>query len=357
MAFLVGCGIPGPPQPPSLNLPVPVTELRAQRVGDSVELQWTDSSQNTDKTPVRTPGIASVCLETSLDGPCPVVQQVQALPGSTVTAALSLPGALRTGAVRPIYLRVSLENARRRSAGWSAPAMAVAGQAPANVTDVKAVNTADGVELHWQVTGSPAPAGSAESVYRIRRQRLTPPSQPTPQIKNDHEPDEQLLEVPDENGKVVSARDSSVARDTRYRYVVQATSRVNVGMQTLEMSGLPSAPVEVETASVFPPAPPKGLAVVPVWTDGAPGMDLNWEPNVEPTVVGYRVYRLTKLARRSLERRTLVSGSVPLTAPAFVDRGLEPGSTYEYLVVAVDSTGNVSGEAASDVVTALTTDK
>ena len=36
-----GCAAPGPPQPPSLELPQPVTDLKAVRKGDKVLLAWT----------------------------------------------------------------------------------------------------------------------------------------------------------------------------------------------------------------------------------------------------------------------------------------------------------------------------
>src|SRR4029077_3163281 len=41
LAALCGCGSPGVPLPPSLDLPKPVTDLRAVRKGDKVYLMWT----------------------------------------------------------------------------------------------------------------------------------------------------------------------------------------------------------------------------------------------------------------------------------------------------------------------------
>ncbi len=48
--LLPGCGTPGAPQPPSLNLPAPVEDLSAIRTGDQVALTWTMPRRNTDKT-------------------------------------------------------------------------------------------------------------------------------------------------------------------------------------------------------------------------------------------------------------------------------------------------------------------
>ena len=41
LLLLTACGAPGPPLPPSLELPQPVTDLRAARKGDKVALTWT----------------------------------------------------------------------------------------------------------------------------------------------------------------------------------------------------------------------------------------------------------------------------------------------------------------------------
>src|SRR5438309_11783271 len=44
----VACGSPGPPEPPSLELPRVVTDLRATRKGDKVTLVWTVPTNTTD---------------------------------------------------------------------------------------------------------------------------------------------------------------------------------------------------------------------------------------------------------------------------------------------------------------------
>src|SRR5579863_7974828 len=52
-AALLGCGVPGIPKPPSLDLPEPVTDLRAVRKGDNVFLDWTVPAETTDRLAVR----------------------------------------------------------------------------------------------------------------------------------------------------------------------------------------------------------------------------------------------------------------------------------------------------------------
>src|SRR5690348_17445378 len=63
LASLLGCGTPGVPLPPSLDLPQPVQDLRASRKGDTVTLFWTVPRQTTDRTNIRLRrlGPTSVC--------------------------------------------------------------------------------------------------------------------------------------------------------------------------------------------------------------------------------------------------------------------------------------------------------
>src|SRR5215469_16677949 len=61
LGMTVGCGTPGAPMPPSLDLPKPVEDLRASRRGDVVTLSWTLPQQTTDQTAVKKPGETRVC--------------------------------------------------------------------------------------------------------------------------------------------------------------------------------------------------------------------------------------------------------------------------------------------------------
>lgn len=367
--FVSGCGIPAPPLPPSLNLPRVVENLQAQRTADSVLLEWTAPTQNTDKTAIKAGGEVDVCRRTAGDAMCGIVGHAPWIPGATVEFVDLLPAELRAGPARELFYEVAVKNAKGRSAGWSERASALAGASAPAVSDLNALNSAAGVELRWKVT-DPAEEGT---LYRIRRE-LLPHSQAEDNAqaarhrgRTEGQAAEQTLEVKAGAAEGTAALDSHVMWGERYRYQVQAVRKVEVpsqgGVKTLEMRGTGSNFAEVTTTNIFPPAAPQGLAAIPVWVKtagtgnangaGAPGMDLNWEPNTEPTVEGYRVYRISKLAGRGLEQRALVSGDGLLSAPAFEDRGLEPGADYYYSVVAVDSSGNVSREARTGVITAL----
>ena len=51
----VNCASPGPPRAPSLQLPNPVSDLSAARVGDHVEIRFTVPRETTDHIPVPSP--------------------------------------------------------------------------------------------------------------------------------------------------------------------------------------------------------------------------------------------------------------------------------------------------------------
>src|SRR5580698_7421935 len=56
-----GCASPGPPRPPSLNLPRPITDLTAERIGDKVTLQWTTPTKTTDGLLIKGSITAHLC--------------------------------------------------------------------------------------------------------------------------------------------------------------------------------------------------------------------------------------------------------------------------------------------------------
>src|ERR1039457_5634551 len=78
IAALSGCGTPGEPQPPSLQLARPVDDLTASRKGDRVELDWTLQRKNTDRTLVKHLPAIHICRRegTGLMSTCDVAAEV-----------------------------------------------------------------------------------------------------------------------------------------------------------------------------------------------------------------------------------------------------------------------------------------
>src|SRR4051812_18254539 len=128
-AFLPGCGTPGAPLPPSLNLPDRVADLAAARVGNQVSLTWTMPRRNTDKLPLKSNIDVHVCRSEGQSGDektCVPVGELQVAPAAAATFSEALPAPLGAGDPRPLTYFVELKNRNGRSAGLSNDATVLA---------------------------------------------------------------------------------------------------------------------------------------------------------------------------------------------------------------------------------------
>jgi hypothetical protein len=343
-AFLPGCGTPGAPLPPSLNLPDRVADLSATRVGNQVSLTWTMPRRNTDKLPLKGNIDVHVCRsddQTADAKTCAPAGEMQVPPGVEGTFSDSLPGPLTAGSPRPLTYFVELKNRSGRSAGPSNGATVLAGEAPAPVTGFAAEVRKQGVILRW----NPAQPGAS---IRLRRTLLTPapakahtgPLPPTP------EPGDRNLMVEATPGSAPSqAIDNNISFGNTYEYRAQRLVRAPAGGNSFELAGELSAPIRMDAQDVFPPSVPAGLAAVATAADPATGtsasVDLSWQPNSEPDLAGYEVYR-----REDQTPWQRISGDQLVIGPAFHDARVLPGRTYRYGVSAVDNAGHESGRSA-----------
>ena len=334
---IAGCGTPGAPQPPSLNLPDPVTDLSAVRTGNQVHVSWTMPKRNTDKLPLQSNINVHICRREASNA-CAVVGDMDLAPAASGSFAETVPPTIAEGALRPVSYFVELKNRNGRSAGLSNPAIILAGQAPAAVSGLAAEVRKAGVVLRW------TPDNSTTAV-RLHRKLLTTPAA-TPhdgQRPPPPEPIEQSLLV--EGGPANSGRalDKSILFGQTYEYRAQRVARAQVEGQALELAGEISAPVRVQALDVFPPAVPTGLAAVAnapaAGTEAS--VDLSWQPNAELDLAGYELYR-----RESETPWQRISPQQPVVAPAFHDAHVLPGHTYIYAVSSVDQGGHESGRSA-----------
>src|SRR5215472_9328246 len=79
LTVLAGCGTPGAPQLPSLQLARPVEDLTALRKGNKVQLDWTLPRKNTDRTLVKNIPESRICRHdgTALMAACTEVGTAQ----------------------------------------------------------------------------------------------------------------------------------------------------------------------------------------------------------------------------------------------------------------------------------------
>jgi len=339
VALLAGCGTPGAPQPPSLNLPDRVTDLSAARNGNRVALTWTMPRRNTDKLALKGIVTVRVCrregLSVDAEG-CASAGELELAPGLKGSFAEMLPPSLSTGAPRALSYFVELANRKGRSAGLSNAATVLAGEAPPPVTGLAAQVRKDGVVLRWT-------ADQSTDAIRLERTLLTaPPPRPhTGPIPATPEPAEQNLLVESSAG---AALDKNITLGNTYEYRAQRVLHESVDGKTLDLNGELSPPIRVEALDVFAPAIPTGLVAVATAADVASSteaaIDLSWQPNTEADLAGYEVYR-----REEQTPWQRISGDQPVIGPAFHDAHVLAGHTYKYGVSAVDKDGHESGRS------------
>lgn len=329
-----GCGTPGAPLPPSLNLPNQVTDLTASRTGNTVALTWTMPKRNTDKTLLKTNIDVHVCRKEGGET-CLAAGDASFAPSAAGWFSETLPAELSAGAARPVTYFVELKNRRGRSAGLSNAAVVLAGQAPSAVTGFAAEVRKQGIVLRWD-------AGDAQAAIRLHRTLLNPPATKPKldPLTAAPEPARQELLVDHDGGLAI---DKDIRFGQSYEYRAQRIARVTAAGSTMELGGELSAPVRVDAQDVFPPAVPTGLAAVATAASGdtPASIDLSWQPDAATDAVGYYVYR-----REDQTPWKRISGEQAVVGPAFHDSDVLPGHTYIYGVSAVDARGNESGRSA-----------
>jgi hypothetical protein len=337
---LAGCGTPGAPQPPSLNLPVAVSDLAANRAGNRVSLTWTMPKRNTDKLLLKNDEAVTVrvCRRQGA-GACDVAgAELAFAPGAEGSFTETLPAALAAGPPRPLNYFVELRNHSGRSAGLSNAAHVLAGQAPAPVAGLSAEVRKQGVVLRWTpAAGQDSPA----QIVRLHRKLLTPPPAKPQEglLAPQPEPVNQKLLVEAGN----RALDKEIRFGQSYEYRAQRVARVAVDGRPLELEGELSAPVRVQASDVFPPETPTDLAAVATTSeDGAENaIDLSWQPSADSGLAGYAVYR-----REGEAAWQRISPGEPLVPPAFRDAHVLPGHTYHYAVSAIGQNSHESARSA-----------
>jgi hypothetical protein len=336
---MIGCGTPGAPQPPSLNLPSPVADLAANRAGNQVTLTWTMPKRNTDKLLLNGNVAVRICRKEDTSRCDATGGELAFAPGAKGLFSETLPAALATGPPRPLGYFVELENRNGRSAGLSNAAHVLAGMAPAPVAGLSAEVRKQGVVLHWTTATE-----QKSVVVRLHRRLLNPP------VAKPHEgllapqPESVLEDLLVEDGAHSGrALDKNIRFGQSYEYRVQRVARVTVDGRALELDGELSAPVRVAALDRFPPDVPTDLAAVATLGEdgGETAIDLSWQPVTDTNLAGYIVYR-----REGEAAWQRISPAEPLLPPAFHDAEVEPGHTYRYAVSALAQNGHESARSA-----------
>jgi hypothetical protein len=295
---------------------------------------------------------------------------VQVKPGAS-EAVDALPAELTSAPARILAYRVQLRNAAGRTAGPSAVVFAASGPAPHEVEGLRGRATKAGAVLEWK-----AVIGEAETVELDRSIVQSPTATAAAtstatataaDLSAAHkgelpgatkEPSESRFRAGSGTLDAGGTVDRTAQIGHAYRYTAQRVRSVELGGQRLEVRSLPSVTVTVEMKDVFPPEAPVGLVAVPGFAGATndstqkPTIDLSWEPNMEPRVAGYRVYRHDLGGEAASAWMQLDSELVPVAA--YRDLTVVAGDMYAYRVTAVDAAGNESTRSDEVVETAPT---
>ena len=356
LACVCGCAAPGPPLPPTLNLPQVISGngLTVLRVGDAVRLRWKTPKQTTDKLPMKGGVTAEICREpvagessakSALGASCAAVLRVPVAVGAAAEVEDRLPAALAEGPVRLLEYRVRLLNGAGRTAGLSPAVYAAAGVGAPEVAGFVGEVTSAGVELRWQREA----AGEVELVRTLLDPAAVKKGEGKVGLPGaEKEPLETRLRAGGSEGSGVTAGgtdaggvvDRTVEIGHSYRYTAERVVVATVDGKAMELRSEPSAALTFAVKDVFPPRVPVGLVAVPGFGDGGRAViDLSWDAVVEdeekPRVAGYTVYR--RDAGDAGAAWVKISGLV--SAAAYRDADVVSGRRYAYRVTATSTAG------------------
>lgn len=125
--------------------------------------------------------------------------------------------------------------------------------------------------------------------------------------------------------------DRSAAFGNRYIYTVRAVANANPLVHSD-----PAGEREIEFEDRYGPAAPEKL----IGLGDRGEVRLRWQPNTESDLKGYLVFR------KDPNRDFIKVTPEPIAKSEWNDRGLASGLTFEYVVVAVDRSGNESPRSA-----------
>ena len=245
-----------------------------------------------------------------------------------------------SGSPQLLAYRIRLMNPAGRTAGPSAPALVASGPVPHAIQNLHATATKGGVVLEWSGQQN---SETPEAVELDRVAENVQAASSATKAGLPVAPREQMesrFRAGGESGTI----DRTAQPGRTYRYSAQRVQTVTLGGQSLELRSLPSDEVRVAIPEVFPPEAPVGLVAVPGFAGEAdaqrPTIDLSWDPNMEPRLAGYRVYRRDQDGAAPDAWKLLGTDLVRIAS--YRDLTVVAGKRYAYRVTAVNDAENES---------------
>jgi hypothetical protein len=331
--LLIACGVQGPPRPPRVEQPAPVTDLTVFQKGQSLELSFALPLLATDGERLSKPLEVEIFR---LNGPAG--NEASNTPaGLNLWLTLSAQDLARYQQGEKVFFPLTLSSEEFRQAERATCAFAVRTltrgfrrrpvvsepsnivhttvlDVPEPVKDLRVRATESALELSWSrpsrsLTGKPV---SNLAGYRVYRSRTGKPGS------------FQLLS----ESTAPVYRDPNFEFGQTYSYKVAAVTREAERVAESEDSPL----AEITPRDTFPPAAPRALSAI----YAAEAVELVWTANAEPDLAGYNVYRREEGAPTQKMNREM------LPTPIFRDSSVTAGHRYLYYVTALDLTNNES---------------
>lgn len=306
---LAGCGYPGDPLPPALNIPERIQDVRALQRGNRLIVALTAPAMTTDKLVLRQIPALELFAgpapegEFNADAWAATAECVTRDAGGEAEAVFEFPVPKWAG--REIVIGARAIGPTGRRSAWSNLVVAAVVAPPAAPAGLRARATPEGVFLEWNP--GDAPDGRGWRVFR-----KGPDDEEFTLLGRAAEP---------------SWLDRAAAFGQRYTYTLQAV--VPAGEQEAESE--PGEPLTIEPRDTFPPAAPTGFTAIA----GVNSIELAWERSPETDFAAYQLYRAEADA-------ALAPFGDPLNALSFSDTNIVSGRRYRYALAARDQAGNQS---------------
>lgn len=298
---LAGCGYVGDPQPPALNIPTVIRDLRGLEYGKDVLVEFTPPAQTTEGLALKSSKIQLFVGPTinpfTPDSWAANAKEFDIPPGQ---GTISYQTPIRPWVGKEITVAVRVLGPKGRPSGWSNFVTFTAGEPLETPAQVRTENVARGVAVTWRGSGPH---------YRIYRAE----GEGKPERFAETDQPEYL--------------DETTQYGTKYQYLIQAYAEDS---RQSEVSGAQA----ITPVDIFPPAVPAALTAV----FGVNTVELAWTRNGEPDFKGYNVFR-------SVDGGPFEKIAALIEAPTFTDTKIQPGKRYRYSVTAVDVSGNESARS------------
>ena len=319
-----GCGIKGPPVAPSSTNPAAVTDLRAWSREGRIFLAWGSPTKNTDGSDLKDllgfrvfrrsrPLPPSPCLDCPLKYEAVAEIDVEFPPPDAQVEGGRVLWREATLKAQSEYTYIVRAYSSYKSPSPESNPVTISWDDPPVAPTRLTVRSEDkALEISWEftlplVTGKEMAGFSGFNLYRRGEGELFGFFPLNPDLIKENRFQDAVLE----NGK-------------RYYYQVRAVRNFRgtliEGPSSPVASGIPE--------KLTPPSPPTGL----VAATQKEGVALRWNPNPEPDVAGYNVYR-----REKGESAFTKINPQLITEQYFLDKAADPHKTYFYSLKAVDT--------------------